>query len=97
VGTRLTALRMPARHHSRRLCGARPPHSAEEKSAGLLAPRLGIREPRCDLIVTLTTPPLISLVGTLLKMLRGARHFIWEMDVYPDIAVDLNVLKQSHL
>ena len=53
------------------------------------------REPRPELVVTLTTPPLISLLGTLLKTLRGSRHFIWEMDVYPDIAVDLNVLEQE--
>jgi len=53
------------------------------------------REPRPDLVVTLTTPPLISLLGTALKTLRGSRHFIWEMDVYPDIAVDLNVLKEK--
>jgi putative colanic acid biosynthesis glycosyltransferase WcaI len=32
-------------------------------------------------------------LGTLLKNFRGSRHFIWEMDVYPDIAVCLNVLK----
>lgn len=45
--------------------------------------------PRPDLVLTLTTPPLISLLGTLSKGLRGSRHFIWEMDVYPDVAVDL--------
>ncbi len=57
----------------------------------------GMREPKPDLVVTLTTPPLISLLGSFLKSLRGSRHFIWEMDVYPDIAVDLNVLKQKSL
>jgi glycosyltransferase involved in cell wall biosynthesis len=49
------------------------------------------------LVVTLTTPPLISLLGTLSKTLRGSRHYIWEMDLYPDIAVDLNVLKRRSL
>lgn len=48
---------------------------------------------RADLVLTLTTPPLISLIGTLMKSLRGSRHFIWEMDLYPDIAVDLKILK----
>jgi glycosyltransferase involved in cell wall biosynthesis len=51
--------------------------------------------PRADVVLTLTTPPLISLIGTLLKSLRGSRHFIWEMDMYPDIAVDLKVLKRG--
>src|SRR5215469_10445605 len=45
-----------------------------------------------DIVLTLTTPPLICLLGTVLKRLRGSRHFIWEMDVYPDIAVDLDFL-----
>jgi colanic acid biosynthesis glycosyl transferase WcaI len=53
----------------------------------------GVRGPKPALVVTLTTPPLISLLGMLLKSLRGSRHFIWEMDVYPDIAMDLHVLK----
>src|SRR5258708_3706137 len=53
----------------------------------------GVRGPRPSLVVTLTTPPLISLLGTLLKRVHGSQHIIWEMDVYPDIAVSLNVLK----
>jgi len=52
----------------------------------------GIRGRKPALVVTLTTPPLISLLGTFLKSLLGSRHFIWEMDVYPDIAVSLHVL-----
>jgi len=55
----------------------------------------GFREPKPDLVVTLTTPPLISLLGTFLKTLRGSGHFIWEMDIYPDIAVNLSVLKEE--
>jgi colanic acid biosynthesis glycosyl transferase WcaI len=53
----------------------------------------GLSGPKPALVLTLTTPPLISLLGTLFKSLRGSRHFIWEMDLYPDIAVDLNVMK----
>jgi colanic acid biosynthesis glycosyl transferase WcaI len=52
----------------------------------------GLLSPRPDLILTLTTPPALSVVGSLLKAVFHARHFIWEMDLYPDIAVDLNVL-----
>jgi glycosyltransferase involved in cell wall biosynthesis len=33
----------------------------------------------------------------LAKRLRGARHFIWEMDLYPDIAEDLRVLRPHSL
>jgi len=52
----------------------------------------GLLGPKPDLVLTLTTPPALSVIGALLKTARGARHFIWEMDVYPDIAVDLDVL-----
>jgi len=52
---------------------------------------LGLLGPRPDLILTLTTPPSLSVIGSLLKTVFRARHFIWEMDLYPDIAVDLDV------
>ncbi len=57
----------------------------------------GAWAPTPDIVLTLTTPPLISLLGTLLTRLRGSRHFIWEMDLYPDIAVDLNVLAEGSI
>jgi glycosyltransferase involved in cell wall biosynthesis len=46
-----------------------------------------------DISLTLTTPPLLGVVGTLTRHIRGARHFIWEMDLYPDIAEDLHILR----
>lgn len=57
----------------------------------------GLRGPAPDVVVTLTTPPLLSLVGMAIQRLRGARHVIWEMDVYPDVAVDLGVIKRKSL
>lgn len=51
------------------------------------------RLPKPDVVVTLTTPPLLSLIGTALKLLRGCNHFVWEMDLYPEVAVDLGVLR----
>ena len=59
----------------------------------LSAATRGLLLPRQDLVLTLTTPPLLSLLGTLIKVVRGSRHFIWEMDVYPDVAVDLAYFK----
>jgi colanic acid biosynthesis glycosyl transferase WcaI len=58
---------------------------------------VGMFIPRPDIVVTLTTPPLLSLVGALIKTLRGCTHFIWEMDVYPDIALDLKIMRKSSL
>jgi glycosyltransferase involved in cell wall biosynthesis len=51
--------------------------------------------PKPDLVITLTTPPLLCVIGSLIKILRGSRHFIWEMDVYPDVAVDLQYIKPN--
>ena len=57
----------------------------------------GMTLPRPDLVITLTTPPLISLVGTMIRTFRGSRHFIWEMDMYPDVAVDVDYFKAGSL
>jgi glycosyltransferase involved in cell wall biosynthesis len=53
----------------------------------------GLLGPRPHLILTLTTPPALGVCGSFLKTVFRARHFIWEMDLYPDIAVDLGVLR----
>jgi len=53
--------------------------------------------PRPDVVITLTTPPLLSLAGSAAKMLRGSRHYSWEMDVYPDIATDLGFFRRNSL
>jgi colanic acid biosynthesis glycosyl transferase WcaI len=50
---------------------------------------------RPDCIVTLTTPPVLSVIGGIFARLRGARHVIWEMDVYPDIATDIGYFKKG--
>lgn len=61
----------------------------------VLAAWRALRVPRPDVVVTLTTPPLLSLLGNLVKSIRGARHVIWEMDMYPDVAVDLNYFRRG--
>lgn len=61
-------------------------------SGALLA---ALRAPRPEVVVTMTTPPLLGLIGLALQKMRGARHFIWEMDVYPDIANELGVFQEG--
>jgi glycosyltransferase involved in cell wall biosynthesis len=50
-------------------------------------------QPKPDIVITMTTPPLLGVVGLLVQKLRGAKHYIWEMDLYPDAAVGLQVLR----
>lgn len=57
----------------------------------------GLFSRKPDMVVTLTTPPLLSLVGTFMQLFRGCRHWIWEMDVYPDVAVELGWIKRGSL
>ena len=45
--------------------------------------------PRCDAVVTLTTPPIIGLIGTILRRLKGSRHLFWSMDLHPDASIAL--------
>ncbi len=50
--------------------------------------------PRFDAVVTLTTPPLIGLVGTFLQRLKKTRHVYWSMDLHPDASLALG--RMSH-
>lgn len=50
--------------------------------------------PRPDMVVTLTTPPMIALLGAWLRLVRRSRFAYWVMDVYPDIAIRAGVLRR---
>lgn len=52
-----------------------------------------LRLPRHDLVMPLTTPPLIGLVALAVGRLRGMRVVMLVQDVYPDIAVALGALR----
>lgn len=58
---------------------------------GATAALLFRRKP--DVVVSLSTPPMVALLGWLLARLRGARSVYWVMDVYPDLAYELGVLR----
>ncbi len=53
--------------------------------------------PRFDVVVTLTTPPLIGLIGTLLAALRGSKHVYWSMDLHPDASLALGRMSPKRL
>ncbi len=57
----------------------------------------GLTARKFDIVVSLTTPPLISLLGSLIKRVRGSRHFIYEQDIYPDVAIDLQYIRRGSL
>jgi glycosyltransferase involved in cell wall biosynthesis len=53
-----------------------------------------MRLPRFDAVITLTTPPIIGLIGTLLRRLKGTTHVYWSMDLHPDASLALR--RMSH-
>lgn len=48
---------------------------------------------RYDYVVTLTTPPLLSFLGGVLKKMRGQKYGIWSMDLHPDAEVAAGMLQ----
>lgn len=52
---------------------------------------------RYDLVVVLTTPPLLGSLGALAKKLRGQRYGIWSMDLHPDAEEALGMLGEDQL
>ncbi len=53
--------------------------------------------PKFDAVIALTSPPLISFVGSLFVHLKGGRFFFWAMDLNPDEAIAAGWLNQSSL
>jgi colanic acid biosynthesis glycosyl transferase WcaI len=54
-----------------------------------LLPRLLLRVlslPRHDVVVTMTDPPMLFLLGPLIRRLKGSRLIHWAHDLYPDVA-----------
>src|SRR5262249_38179864 len=43
--------------------------------------------PRADLVIALTSPPLISALGAFLVRLKGGKFIFWVMDLNPDEAI----------
>ncbi|WP_263784427.1 glycosyltransferase family 4 protein [Salinibacter grassmerensis] len=53
--------------------------------------------PAYEYIVTLTTPPLLPLVGTIAKWVRGQAYGIWSMDLHPDAEVATGMLDSDRM
>ena len=54
-----------------------------------------LRLPRFDVVVALTSPPLISFLGSLFVRIKGGKFFFWVMDLNPDEAIAAGWLKPN--
>jgi len=50
-----------------------------------------------DYVVTLTTPPLLPLVGAIAQRVRGQAYGIWSMDLHPDAEVAAGMFAEDGL
>ncbi len=48
---------------------------------------------RNDVLITKTDPPLISIFTTLIAKVFGAKRINWVQDLFPEVAINLNVRK----
>jgi glycosyltransferase involved in cell wall biosynthesis len=53
--------------------------------------------PRPDLVLTLSTPPMVASIGAALRVLRGVPFVYWLQDVYPELAIEFGVLRRGGL
>ncbi len=64
-------------------------------SAACLGKALAL--PRHDVVICLTTPPFIAMVGVVLRWIKGSRFIFWTMDLYPDVPLAAGVLRRRSL
>jgi glycosyltransferase involved in cell wall biosynthesis len=63
----------------------------------LMALLKGLRLPAPDVVVTLTSPLLVGVLGWLLAILKRTRHVHWCMDLFPDTGVLFGMVKENGL
>jgi colanic acid biosynthesis glycosyl transferase WcaI len=66
-------------------------------SCSLLLTFLSCTQPRYDVVIALTSPPLIGFLAALFTRLRGGRLIAWIMDLNPDEAIAAGWLRPTSL
>jgi colanic acid biosynthesis glycosyl transferase WcaI len=50
---------------------------------------------KSNVVVALTTPPIIAYVALLVRRIRRYRLVFWSMDIYPDVAFRLGIIRRN--
>lgn len=77
---------------------SRSSHWRRALAYGSLYPVFGwkaLRLPRHDCVVTMTDPPLQLLLAPFIRWIKRTRAVHWAQDLYPELAVELGVLKKE--
>lgn len=51
-----------------------------------------VRLPASDVVVTMTDPPMLMLLGPIIALFKRSRLVHWAQDIYPEVAEELGVL-----
>ena len=62
---------------------------------GLLLKALSL--PRHDVVVTKTDPPMLAVIGPIIKGVKGSRLIHWAQDLYPEVAEECGVLPKKRV
>ena len=54
-----------------------------------------LRLPRHDVVVTKTDPPMLAVIGPILKVTKRSRLIHWAQDLYPEVAEECGVLPKG--
>ena len=54
-----------------------------------------LRLPKHDVVVCLTTPPFVALIGLALQIFKGSKFVFWTMDLYPDLPVKAGIVRKD--
>ena len=78
--------------------GAAAKHSSRLVREGTALVRLlldGCRQPRPDIVISGTSPPLLLLAATAIAWWHRARSIHWAMDLYPELAIELGEVSRG--
>jgi glycosyltransferase involved in cell wall biosynthesis len=83
-----------------RVGGFHSKSSLVARAAGyaLMIPSLLIRAlklPRADVVVTMTDPPMLAVIGPIVRLLKGSTLVHWAQDLYPEVAEEAGVFKRG--
>ncbi len=69
--------------------------SADFLTFVLLSTVAALRRRRFDTVICCTTPPFIGVAGLLVTRLRGGALVLWMMDLYPEVAIAVGLLREG--
>lgn len=67
-------------------------------ASGIVIGFLKLRKKKYDYVITFATSPILSaLVAIFFSKIKKAKHFLWVLDLWPQVLIDLNIIKYNSL